>query len=298
MSARAVARAGARTRAQAQAKAKVLCEAMPYIRRWSGRRVVVKAGGETVDRPGMLDSLARDVALMRFVGLRPILVHGGGRQISEAMKSTGKEPVFVDGRRVTDAETIAVVRSVLMAINGRLVNALQRHGAHAFGVSGEEGGLLTVKRATGRNAEDLGFVGEVAEVQTSVLDFSLDRDLIPVVAPVGAGPGGAYNVNADLAASALAGALRAQKLVLLTNVEGLYRDFGDQDSLISETTVPQLERLLAEGVLTEGMIPKITAVIEALRAGVPQAHILDGRVAHALLLEVFTDEGIGTMVLP
>jgi len=298
MSARAVARAGARTRAQAQAKAKVLCEAMPYIRRWSGRRVVVKAGGETVDRPGMLDSLARDVALMRFVGLHPILVHGGGRQISEAMKSTGKEPVFVDGRRVTDAETIAVVRSVLMAINGRLVNALQRHGAHAFGVSGEEGGLLTVQRAAGRNGEDLGFVGEVAEVQTSVLDFSLGRDLIPVVAPVGAGPGGAHNVNADLAASALAGALRAQKLVLLTNVEGLYRDFGDQDSLISETTVTQLERLLAEGVLTEGMIPKITAVIEALRAGVPQAHILDGRVAHALLLEVFTDEGIGTMVLP
>jgi len=174
VNARAAPRAGARTRAEAQAKAKVLTEAMPYIRQWSGRRVVVKAGGETVDRPGMLDSLARDVALMRFVGLRPILVHGAGRQISEAMKSTGKEPVFIDGRRVTDAETIAIVRSVLMEINGRLVNALQRHGAHAFGVSGDEGGLLTVQRETGRNGEDLGFVGEVSKVQTSVLDFSLE----------------------------------------------------------------------------------------------------------------------------
>jgi len=287
-----------REHAEAQAKARVLTEALPYIRQWSGKRVVVKAGGETVDRPGMLDSLARDVALMRFVGLHPILVHGGGRQISDAMKATGRQPVFVGGRRVTDAETIAVVRSVLMDINARLVHALQRHGAHAFGLSGEEGGLLATRRAAGPLGEDLGFVGEVANVDTSVLDFSLSRDLIPVVAPVGAGPDGPYNINADLAASALAAAVGAQKLVLLTNIEGLYLDLGDRDSLISETTVGQLEKLLDEGVLTEGMIPKIAAVIEAMRAGVPQAHILDGRVAHALLLEVFTEAGVGTMVLP
>lgn len=289
---------GGSLRAQAQAKAQVLTEALPYIRRWAGKRVVVKAGGETVDRPGMLDSLARDVALLRAVGLHPILVHGGGRQISEAMRATGRQPVFIGGRRVTDADTIGVVRSVLLDINARLVNALQRHGAHAFGVSGDEGGLLTTRKGLGPNGEDLGFVGEVDNVDTSVLDFSLNRDLVPVVAPVGAGPDGPYNINADLAASALAGAVQAQKIVLLTNIEGLYRDLGDRDSLISETTVGQLEKLLTEGVLTEGMIPKITAVIEAMRAGVPQAHILDGRVAHALLLEVFTEEGIGTMVLP
>ena len=291
-------RAGASLRAQAQAKARVLTEALPYIRRWAGKRVVVKAGGETVDKPGMLDSLARDVALMRAVGLHPILVHGGGRQISKAMEASGVQPVFIGGRRVTDAATIGVVRSVLLDINARLVHALQRHGAHAFGVSGEEGGLLTTRKAIGPNGEDLGFVGEVERVDTSVLDFSLGRDLIPVIAPVGAGPDGPYNINADLAASALAAAVRAQKIVLLTNIEGLYRDLGDRDSLISETTVPQLEKLLGEGILTEGMIPKITAVIEAMRAGVPQAHILDGRISHALLLEVFTEEGVGTMVLP
>jgi len=178
------------------------------------------------------------------------------------------------------------------------VNALQRYGAHAVGLSGEEGGMLATRPAAGPDGEDLGFVGEVEEVDTSVLDFSLGRDMIPVVSPVGAGPEGPYNVNADLAAASLAVALGAQKIVLLTNIEGLYADLGDKDSLISETTVGQLEKLLEGGALTEGMIPKITAVIRALRAGVPQAHILDGRVAHALLLEVFTQEGVGTMVLP
>ena len=287
-----------RVQEQAQAKARVLTEALPYIRQWSGKRVVVKAGGESVDRPGMLDSLARDLALMRFVGLHPILVHGGGRQISDTMRETGRQPLFVNGRRVTDAETMVVVKSVLLGINGRLVNALQRHGAHAAGFSGEEGAMLATRRAFGPDGEDLGLVGEVERVNTTVLEFALGRDLIPVISPIGAGPGGAYNINADLAASAVAAAVGAQKIVLLTNIEGLYQDLGDRDSLISETTVAQLEKLLDESVLTEGMIPKITAVIQAMQAGVPQAHILDGRVAHALLLEVFTEEGVGTMVLP
>jgi acetylglutamate kinase len=283
---------------QVQAKAHVLTEALPYIRQWSGRRVVVKAGGETVDQEAMLDSLAKDLALMRFVGLHPILVHGGGRQISQAMRDSGRQPVFIGGRRVTDAETIATVRDVLWEINGRIVEALRRHGAGAAGLSGEQGGLLATRRASGPAGEDLGFVGEVDKVDTEALEVALAGDLIPVVSPVGAGPEGPYNINADLAASALAAAIAAQKLVLLTNVEGLYADLGDQDSLISQASVSDLEALLAGGTLTEGMIPKITAVIEALRAGVPQAHILDGRVAHALLLEVFTHEGVGTMVLP
>jgi acetylglutamate kinase len=280
---------------QAQAKAHVLTEALPYIQQWSGRRVVVKAGGESVDQEPMLDSLAKDVALMRAVGLHPVLVHGGGRQISQAMRATGAQPVFIGGRRVTDTQAITIVRDVLWEINGRLVEALRRHGAQAIGLSGEEG-MLATRRAYGPAGEDLGFVGEVDKVDTSGLDLALSRDYVPVVSPVGAGPEGPYNINADLAASAIAIALAAQKLVLLTNVQGLYADLGDADSLISQATAPELEVLLAGGSLTEGMIPKITAVIEALRAGVPQAHILDGRVAHALLLEVFTTEGVGTMV--
>jgi acetylglutamate kinase len=280
---------------QAQAKAHVLTEALPYIRQWSGRRVVVKAGGESVDQEAMLDSLAKDVALMRAVGLYPVLVHGGGRQISRAMRSTGAQPVFIGGRRVTDTQTITIVRDVLWEINGQLVEALRRHGAQAIGLSGEDG-MLATRRAYGPAGEDLGFVGEVDKVDTSGLGLALSGDYVPVVSPVGAGPEGPYNINADLAASAIAIALAAQKLVLLTNVQGLYADLGDADSLISQATASELEVLLAGGGLTEGMIPKITAVIEALRAGVPQAHILDGRVAHALLLEVFTNEGVGTMV--
>ncbi|HWD10158.1 MAG TPA: acetylglutamate kinase [Actinomycetota bacterium] len=281
---------------QAQTKAQTLTEALPYIRRWAGRRVIVKAGGESVDQEGMLDSLARDVALMRAVGLYPVLVHGGGKQISKAMRASGQQPVFIGGRRVTGADTIAIVRQVLWEINGQIVEALRRHGAEAVGLAGDEDGMLAIRRARGPGGEDLGFVGEVDKVNTAGLDLALDHDFIPVVSPVGAGPEGPYNINADLAASAVAVALAAQKLVLLTNVKGLYADLGDADSLISQTSVPELEVLAGGGTLTEGMIPKIAAVIEALRAGVPQAHILDGRVAHALLLEVFTQEGVGTMV--
>ena len=281
-----------------QAKAHVLTEALPYIQQWFGKRVVVKAGGETVDQPEMLDSLAKDLALMRFVGLHPVLVHGGGRQISRAMREAGRQPQFIGGRRVTDAETIAIVTEVLRDINGRLVEALLSHGAPGLGLSGEREGMLATRRAEGPGGEDLGFVGEVERVDTSSLDGALEAGFIPVVSPVGAGPDGPYNVNADQSASALAVAVGAQKLVLLTNVEGLYADLGDHDSLISQVSRAGLEALLLEGTLTEGMIPKIAAVIEALAGGVPQAHILDGRVAHALLLEVFTNEGVGTMVLP
>lgn len=282
----------------AQAKAEVLTESLPYIRRWAGRRVVVKAGGESVDREDRLDSLARDLALMRFVGMYPILVHGGGKQISHAMRAAGKQPNFIGGRRVTDAETVAIVRDVLLEINRQLVAALGRHGARAVGLSGEDGAMLATRRAVGPGGEDLGFVGEVEKVNVGPLDNALDEDLIPVVAPVGSGPEGPYNINADQAASAVAVATGAQKVVLLTNVEGLYADLGDEGSLISQASVASLRELQEAGTLTEGMIPKISSVIGALTQGVAQAHILDGRVAHALLLEVFTDEGVGTMVLP
>lgn len=283
----------------AQAKARVLTEALPYIRRWAGRTVLVKVGGETLDDEGLLDSFATDVTLMRFVGMNPIVVHGGGPQISEAMRRSGKEPVFVSGHRVTDQETVEIVKTVLLGqIQKRIVTALNSHGGQAAGISGEDGDLLAVRPAAGPGGEDLGFVGEVEEVNPSILNSLIEGEFIPVIAPVGAGPGGSYNINADLAAGALAAAAAAEKLVFLTNVEGLYRDLGDEGSLISETTVEQLEKLLSDGALSEGMIPKIRSAVDAVRAGVPRAHILDGRLQHALLLEIFTDEGVGTMVLP
>lgn len=283
----------------AQAKAAVLIEALPYIRRWSGKTVVVKVGGEVLDDERNLDSFATDITLLRFVGMNPIVVHGGGKQISEAMRSFGKEPSFVGGHRVTDAETVGIVRMVLMGqVNKTLVAAMNGHGGRAAGISGEDGALLTARKVLRHGAQDLGFVGEVESVNTSILETLVASEFIPVVAPFGSGPGGAYNINADLAAGAIAGALGAEKVVFLTNVEGLYHDLGDSGSLISETSVDQLKKLLDAESLSAGMIPKIQSAVAAIEAGVKQAHILDGRVQHALLVEIFTDEGAGTMVLP
>lgn len=293
--------------AQALAKARVLTEALPYIQRWAGSTVVVKVGGEALESDEGLDCFATDIVLLKFVGINPVVVHGGGPQISAAMRERGRPPRFVEGRRVSDAETIEIVKAVLLGqVNRRLVSSVNEHGARAAGISGEDEGLLLARRVHGPGGEDLGFVGEVERVDASLLNRLIDEDCVPVVAPLGAGPDGVhnitcnvtYNINADMAAGALAAAVGAQKIVFLTNVPGLYRDLGDEGSLISETTAGQLEQLLAEGTLSEGMIPKIASMVQALRAGVPQAHILDGRVDHALLLEVFTDEGAGTMVLP
>lgn len=284
---------------EAQSKAAVLVEALPYIRRWSGKTVVVKVGGEVLDDDQRLDSFATDITLLRFVGMNPIVVHGGGMQISEAMRGFGKEPSFVGGNRVTDAETVGIVKAVLMGqVNKKLVAAMNGHGGRAAGISGEEGGLLTARKALGPQAQDLGFVGKVESVKSSILENLVASEQIPVVAPFGSGPGGAYNINADHAAGAIAGAIGAEKVVFLTNVEGLYHDLGDEESLISEISVDQLRKLLDSGVLSAGMIPKIQSAVAAIEAGVKRAHILDGRVQHALLVEIFTDEGSGTMVLP
>lgn len=284
---------------EAQKKASLLTEALPYIRRWSGATVVVKIGGEALEDEEGLDSLATDIVLMRFVGMNPVVVHGAGPQISQHMVRLGKEPAFVAGRRVTDAETMEIVKMVLLgSINKRVVAALNRHGGQAAGISGEDGNLLIARKVPGPGGEDLGYVGEVEQVNPGILRRLVAGEFVPVVAPIGAGPDGSYNINADQAAGALAAALGAQKVVFLTNVPGLYRDLGQQDSLISEATVEQCEKMLRAGSLSRGMIPKIGGVVAAMRAGVPQAHILDGRVRHALLLEVFTDEGVGTMVVP
>jgi acetylglutamate kinase len=275
-------------------KAAVLAEALPYIRRFWGKVVVVKCGGAVMDDPALASLLAQDVALMRSVGMRPVVVHGGGPQIGELMRRLGKQPEFLDGLRVTDAETLDIARMVLVGkVNRDLVSAINVHGPLAVGLSGEDAGLIA---ATPRSPE-LGFVGDVASINPQIVERLLAEELIPVIATIGVDETGqAYNVNADTAAAAIAAALDAEKLVYLSDVPGLLRDVNDPSTLLHSVTVTTLEALLGEGTLTGGMVPKIRSCLRALDYGVKRAHILDGRVAHVLLLEVFTNEGVGTMI--
>ncbi len=275
-------------------KAATLAEALPYIRAFSGTTMVIKYGGNAMDDPALADLFARDVVLMRLVGMNPVVVHGGGPQISDLMRRLGKEPEFVDGLRVTDAESVDIVRMALVGkVNREIVSCLNQHGSYAVGLSGEDAGLITV---TMRD-ERLGFVGDVASIDASILVRLLREELIPVIATVGVDDEGqAYNVNADTVAGAIASALDAEKLVYLTNVAGLYEDYPDESSLLSRVEIADLERLEQSGKLSEGMIPKVRSCVTALQNGVRRAHILDGRIPHALLLEFFTDEGIGTMI--
>jgi acetylglutamate kinase len=284
----------------AAAKAHVLTEALPYIRRFFGKTVVVKYGGNALAGASSaadgLAEFAADVVLMHSVGMRPVVVHGGGPQIGELLERIGKKSSFVDGLRVTDAETLDVVRMVLVGkVNREIVAAINVHGPLAVGVSGEDASLLTAKQLD----PALGFVGEVTNVNTDVVCRLMDDELIPVIATIGVdGAGQAYNINADTAAAAIAGALGAEKLVYLTDIDGIRRDVADAESVFSRVTVSDVDALVADGVISGGMIPKVQACVDAVRAGVGVAHILDGRVPRALLLEIFTDEGIGTMVTP
>ena len=278
----------------AGAKATILAEALPYIREFSGKTVVVKYGGHAMEDPELAELFAQDVVLMRLVGMNPVVVHGGGPQISDLMRRLGKEPEFVDGLRVTDAETVDIVRMALVGkVNREIVASVNRHGSYAVGLSGEDAGLITV----GPRNEKLGFVGDIRRIDPSILERLIREELIPVVATVGVDDAGqAYNVNADTVAGAIAEALQAEKLVYLTNVAGLYGDLSDETSLISRIAVDQLAALVDQDRLSEGMIPKARSCVEVVKSGVTRAHILDGRIPHALLLEFFTREGIGTMV--
>ncbi|MBV8980494.1 MAG: acetylglutamate kinase [Acidimicrobiia bacterium] len=279
-----------------QEKAGVLAEALPYIRRFWGRVVVVKYGGNAMEDPALAQLFAQDVVLMRSVGMRPVVVHGGGPQIGDLMNRLGKEPEFRDGLRVTDAETLDIARMVLVGkVNRDIVSEVNVHGPLAVGLSGEDAGLITASR----RSPELGFVGDVDAVNASILERLLSEELIPVVATIGSDlEGQAYNINADTAAGAIAEALGAEKLVYLTNVEGLLKDVADPGSVISQLSADDLDGMIGDGSLTEGMIPKARSCVRAIRRGVGHAHILDGRVPHALLLEIFTTEGIGTMVAP
>ena len=281
----------------AASRAATLVEALPFIRRFAGKVVVVKYGGNALAGTSghdALDVFARDIVLMRLVGMRPVVVHGGGPQISELMSKLGKESEFRNGLRVTDAETVDIARMVLIGqVNPQIVSAINVHGDFAVGVSGEDGGLI---RAVARDP-DLGYVGDVVRVNPAVLDRLIEDEFIPVVATVGTDEDGqAYNINADTVAGEVAVALGAEKLVYLTDVEGLRRDVDDPDSLIRQATPDELDDLIADGTIAGGMIPKVSSCVDAVRRGVRRAHILDGRIEHVLLLELLTLEGIGTMV--
>jgi acetylglutamate kinase len=280
--------------AAAQDRAALLVEALPYIRRFAGATVVVKYGGNAMTEPALAERFAEDVVLLHAVGLRPVVVHGGGPQIGALMERLGMVPEFRDGRRVTDAETLDVARMVLVGkVNRDIVAAINVHGPLAVGLSGEDAGLIT---ASARNA-DLGFVGDVAAVNPSILERLLAEDLIPVVSTIGSGPDGqAYNINADTVAGAVAVALGAEKAVFLTDVPGLLTDVDDPSSLVSAVSASELGAMIDDGRLSGGMIPKVAAALHAVRHGVGSAHLLDGRVPHVVLLELFSDEGIGTMI--
>lgn len=277
-------------------KAATLAEAMPYIRDFAGKIVVVKYGGHAMEDPALADLFAADVVLMRLVGIHPVVVHGGGPQISDLMRRFGKEPTFVEGQRVTDAETVDIVRLALVGqVNREIVAAINRHGSYAVGLSGEDAGLI---RARQRD-ERLGFVGDVDHIEPEILHSLFRDDLIPVVATIGVDQAGQhYNINADAVAGAVAESLGAEKLVYLTDVHGLFRDLRDPGSLISSIGAAGLEDLCKSGAVGKGMIPKLASCLSAVRHGVARAHILDGRIPHALLLEFFTREGVGTMVTP
>lgn len=281
----------------AQDRAATLVEALPYIRRFAEQVVVVKYGGNALAGSSEDDALAlfaQDVVLMRQVGMRPVVVHGGGPQITELMGRLGLQPVFRDGLRVTDSSTVGVVQMVLAGqVNPQLVAAINVHGPLAVGVSGGDAGLI---RAAPRDPA-LGYVGDVHSINPTILRRLLDDEFIPVVATVGTDElGQPYNINADSVAGAIAEALGAEKLVYLTDIEGLRRVVDDPTTLIRQTTPDELEAMMADGTIAGGMIPKVESCVKAVRAGVRRAHILDGRIAHVLLLEIFTDEGIGTMV--
>jgi len=284
--------------------ADVLVEALPYIRAFAGKTIVVKYGGKAMVEAALKERFAEDIALMKYVGMHPVIVHGGGPQISEMMKRLGKEPTFVKGIRVTDAETVGIVEMVLGGvINPEIVALINRHGGRAVGLTGKDGPLLIAKPmgakplgAAGKKSEvDLGLVGEIDGVDPGVLRGLEEARFIPVIAPIAGGVDGkTYNVNADSAAGAIAGALHAEKLLLLTDVPGILDAKG---TLIPTISKKETQQLIRKGTISSGMIPKVQACLDALDGGVAKAHIIDGRTPHALLLELFTDKGIGTEIV-
>ena len=279
------------------AKAEILIEALPYIQKFNNKVVVVKYGGSAMLDENLQLNVIKDVALLKLVGMRPIIVHGGGKEISKWVGLLGKEPKFVQGLRVTDAETMEVAEMVLGKVNKNLVQILEKIGVQAAGICGKDGATLQVEKKT-VNGEDIGFVGNVTAVDTHLIDTLLANDYIPIIAPIGIDKDfQSYNINADDAACAIAMAVGAEKLAFLTDIEGVYANPEDKSSLISVITLDKADELMDSGFIGGGMLPKLRNCIEAVKEGVAGVHILDGRIPHSLLLEFFTDKGIGTAII-
>ena len=278
-------------------KAATLIEALPYIQRFNRKIIVVKYGGSAMVDEELKRQVIQDVVLLKLTGFKPIIVHGGGKEISRWVGKVGKEPEFVNGLRVTDEETMEIAEMVLSRVNKDLVTMVQELGVKAVGISGKDGGLLTVERKYS-DGRDIGFVGDVRKVDPKILYDLLEKDFLPIVAPVGLDDDfRTYNINADDAACAIAKAVHAEKLAFLTDIEGLYKDINDKSSFISRLKASEAEKLIAEGYIGGGMLPKLANCTSAIREGVSRVHILDGRIPHCLLLEIFTDHGIGTVFL-
>lgn len=278
-------------------KAEVLIEALPYIQRFNRKIIVVKYGGSAMVDEQLKKSVIQDVVLLKLVGFKPIIVHGGGKEISRWVGKVGKEPQFINGLRVTDEETMEIAEMVLGKVNKELVSMVESLGVKAVGISGKDGGLLTVEKKYS-NGQDIGYVGNVTGVNAKILFDLLDKDFLPIVCPIGMDENFlTYNINADDAACAIAKEMKAEKLAFLTDIEGVYKDPKDQESLISKLFVKEAKELIDNGNVGGGMIPKLQNCIDAIEQGVSRVHILDGRIKHCLLLEIFTNKGIGTAIL-
>ena len=278
-------------------KAEVLIEALPYIQRFNRKIIVVKYGGSAMSNEELQKNVIKDVTLLKLVGFKPIIVHGGGKEISRWVGKVGKEAKFVNGLRVTDEETMEIAEMVLNKVNKSLVSMVQELGVKAVGISGKDGGLLKVKKKYS-DGQDIGYVGEITEVNPKVLYDLLEKDFLPIVAPIGMDENFAtYNINADDAACAIAKAVNAEKLAFLTDIEGLYKDISDKSTFISRLTASQADELISGGFIGGGMLPKLNNCTSAIKNGVNRVHILDGRVPHCLLLEIFTKQGIGTAII-
>ncbi len=291
----------------AEKRAGILVEALPYIQEFYGKTIVIKYGGNAMINEDLKQKVMEDVSLLKYVGMRPVIVHGGGPDITQFLKKVGKQSAFVSGLRVTDEETVEIAEMVLDGkVNSDIVNMLNYRGVKAVGLSGKDAGLIkaakklaTVYDEAGQQADvDIGYVGQVASIDTSILDTLLNNGYIPVIAPIGVGDDGeSYNINADYVAAEIAGALQAEKLLLLTDTEGVYKDFADKDTFISTLTVAEAKEYIKTGIISGGMIPKIEACLKSIESGTNKVHIIDGRQPHSIILELLTSSGIGTQVI-
>ena len=282
---------------QVMQKASVLIEALPYIQKFNRKIIVVKYGGSAMSNEELQKNVIKDVTLLKLVGFKPIIVPGGGKAISRWVEKVGKEPSFINGLRVTDEETMEIAEMVLGRVNKNLVTMVEELGVKAVGISGKDGGLLKVEKKYS-DGKDIGFVGNITDVDPKVIYDLLEKDFLPIIAPIGLDENfQTYNINADDAACAIAKAVGADKLVFLTDIEGLYRDINDKSTFISRLTASQAESLISEGVIGGGMLPKLGNCTSAVRNGVNRVHILDGRIPHCMLLEIFTNQGIGTAII-